>query len=226
MISHNEQVQPDPHRRQREMMVEQQIKARGVKEPRVLEAMKTVPRERFVPNERRSEAFVDGAMAIGAGQTISQPYMVGSMTALLQVEPEDTVLEIGTGSGYQTAVLAHLARHVFTMERLGELQMPAKTLLSELGVDNVSYHVGDGTLGWPEKAPFERIIVTAGAPKLPEPLVDQLADGGRMVIPIGGSSEQTLTIVERHGEKIRELPQYMCRFVKLIGAAGWPKEAS
>lgn len=226
MISHNEQVQPDPHRRQREMMVEQQIKARGVKEPRVLEAMKTVPRERFVPNERRSEAFVDGAMAIGAGQTISQPYMVGSMTALLQVEPEDTVLEIGTGSGYQTAVLAHLARRVFTMERLGELQMPAKTLLSELGVDNVSYHVGDGTLGWPEKAPFERIIVTAGAPKLPEPLVDQLADGGRMVIPIGGSSEQTLTIVERHGEKIRELPQYMCRFVKLIGAAGWPKEAS
>lgn len=207
-------------------MVDEQIRRRGVKDERVLAAMETVPRELFVPGAQLDAALSDRALPIDCGQTISQPFMVAAMTALLKIRPEHRVLEIGTGSGYQTAVLAQLAGHVFTIERVADLQAAARRLLSSLDVTNVSYRVGDGTEGWPYEAPFDGIIVTAAAPEVPPPLRAQLAEGGRLVIPVGGEHEQILTVVEREQGRFRESPQFPCRFVKLIGRAGWEEPAS
>ncbi len=216
---------PESYASARKRMVDEQIRARGVRDPRVLEAMEQVPRERFLPADRVAEAFADRALPIDCGQTISQPFMVASMTELLDVQSTHRVLEIGTGSGYQTAILSRLAAHVYTIERIRALQENARRLLASLGVANVSYAVGDGTLGWPEAAPFDRIMVTAGAPEVPRALVDQLADGGRLVIPIGGRNEQTLTVVEQRGGRTIEMPRYACRFVQLIGRNAWPESA-
>ncbi len=207
---------------ERRRMVAEQIRARGIGNPRVLAAMEQVPRERFLPPEAAHHAFEDGAVTIGLGQTISQPYMVAAMTAQLDPQPQHRVLEVGTGSGYQAAILARLAGEVYTIERLRELQDAARATLDMLGLRNVHYRVGDGTAGWPEAAPFDGIMVTAGAPFIPGPLVDQLADGGRLVIPVGDANEQTLTTVQRRGGRTIEMPGFPCRFVKLVGSHGWP----
>jgi len=198
------------------------MRARGLADERVLAVMGEVPRERFVPGVPPEEAFSDRALSIELGQTISQPFMVAAMTIELDVRPGHRVLEIGTGSGYQTAILSRLAGEVWTVERLAALQEQARRLLEELGCANVHWRVGDGTLGWPEAAPFDRIMVTAGAPGVPPPLVEQLAEGGRLVIPVGGESEQLLTVVQRCGGRIHERRGLACRFVRLIGQAGWP----
>lgn len=205
-------------------MVDQQIRARNVTDQRVLDAMEQVPRERFILPESAEEAFSDRALPIDCGQTISQPYIVAAMTAHLAVRREHRVLEIGTGSGYQTAILARLAREVYTIERVEPLQSAARSLLTSLGVRNVWYRVDDGSVGWPEAAPFDRIMVTAAAPEIPRSLVDQLVDGGRLVIPVGPAEEQTLTTVERIGYRTTETLRFPCRFVKLIGREGWPEE--
>lgn len=202
-------------------MVETQIAARGVCDRRVLDVMERMPRERFLAHDAPESAYADRAMPLADGQTVSQPYVVAAMTEALAIRPNHRILEIGTGSGYQTAILAELAVEVFTMERLDSLQRVARETLALLGILNVAYRAGDGTLGWPEAAPFDGIIVTAAAPGVPPTLVRQLCDGGRLVIPVGSEEQQTLTIVERRGEATRELPQFACRFVKLIGAEGW-----
>lgn len=212
---------PDPNQVHRQRMVDEQIRCRGITDERVLSAMVQIPRERFVPAAEAAATFSDQALSIGLGQTISQPYMVASMTAELHLQPQHRVLEVGTGSGYQTAILAKLAKHVYTIERLEPLQSAARQLLESLGITNVSYRLGDGSIGWQDQAPFDCIIVTAGAPEVPRALVDQLLDGGRLVIPVGGHVEQILTVVERHSSKTKETPHYPCRFVKLIGQQAW-----
>ena len=205
----------------RARMVEDQIRARGIRDPRVLAVMKLVPREWFVGPDQASVAYEDRALPIGEGQTISQPYMVAAMTAALRLEPGHKVLEIGTGSGYQTVILAKLAREVYTIERIESLSRRAADLIGRIGLKNVFFRVGDGTLGWPEAAPFDRILVTAGAPSIPQPLVSELVEGGRLVLPVGRGASQVLTAVERHGNKTVENPMMACRFVPLIGQAGW-----
>jgi len=211
----------DPYRQARQRMVRDQIRARGITDGRMLAVMEQVPRERFVSPAEQDAAFADRALPIDCGQTISQPYMVAAMTQCLQVEAHHRVLEIGTGSGYQTAILARLAREVYTIERLKSLQEAARSLLTSLGITNVIYRVGDGSVGWPEFAPFDRIMVTAGAPEVPPSLAGQLTDGGRIAIPVGEQGEQILTVVERRGAKICETPRFACRFVRLIGREAW-----
>ncbi len=206
----------------RKNMVERQILSRGVKDPRVIDAMLKVPRHLFVPEPYRLEAYEDHPLPIGYGQTISQPYMVAVMTELLNLTGREKVLEIGTGSGYQTAVLAELADEVYTVERIPELLERAKKTLTSLGYTNIHFKLADGTLGWPEHAPFDRIIVTAAAPELPQPLVEQLAPDGIMVIPIGSRYLQSLTLVEKLPDgrlKTKEL--FGCAFVPLIGEFGY-----
>jgi len=202
-------------------MVATQIAARGVRDPRVLEAMREVPRHRFVPWSARQEAYEDRPLPIGEGQTISQPYMVAVMTEVLGAQPADRVLEIGTGSGYQTAILSRLAARVVSIERHAVLAARAKAVLESIGIANVEIHVGDGTEGWPEDAPFDRILVTAGAPAVPDSLRQQLADGGRLVIPVGPSGFQHVTIVDRRGDDYAERRGDACVFVPLIGRLGW-----
>jgi protein-L-isoaspartate(D-aspartate) O-methyltransferase len=202
-------------------MVEEQIRARGVSDARVLAVMERVPRDRFLPATDAEVAYADRALPLPNGQSISQPYVVAAMTEALAIQPQHRVLEIGTGSGYQTAILAELAAEVYTIERIEPLQLAARELLTGLGVLNVAYRVGDGTLGWPEAAPFDGIIVTAAAPEAPPSLLNQLAEGGRLVIPVGPEDEQTLTVIERSGGATRETPAFPCRFVKLIGQEGW-----
>ena len=203
-------------------MVEADLRRRGIRDPRVLEAMTAVPRHRFVPEQERPHAYEDRALPLEKGQTISQPYMVAFMTEALRVGPEHRVLEIGTGSGYQTAVLARLAREVFTVERLPELQADARALLEGLGLGNVRFRVGDGSLGWPEHAPYDRILVTAGAPAVPPALERQLApDGGVLVIPVGDAEVQELVVLTRDGERWSSTPLLGCRFVPLVGDEGW-----
>ena len=211
----------DPQRTQRRQMVQSQIRARGITDPRVLEAMETVPRERFVLPEDAASAFADCALSIACGQTISQPYMVASMTDALHAQPHHRILEIGTGSGYQAAILARLAAHVYTIERLAPLQEDAERLLKQLSHSNISYRVGDGSLGWPEEAPFDGIIVTAGAPRIPQALIDQLADNGRIIAPVGGRDVQTLEVVSKHGSEVTRKRLVDVRFVSLIGQHGW-----
>ncbi|MEX1308818.1 MAG: protein-L-isoaspartate(D-aspartate) O-methyltransferase [Candidatus Sulfomarinibacteraceae bacterium] len=199
----------------------------GIEDPRVLDAMRRVPRDLFVPEAYRNAAYSeDVSINIGEGQTISQPRVVASMTQAARIEPDDRVLEIGTGSGYQAAVLAHLARFVFSIERIASLARQAKATLDRLGLENVSVKVMDGTLGWRSFAPFDAILVTAAAPEIPEPLVDQLADGGRLVVPVGTRETQVIRVVRKRGERttVSEL-QGAC-FVPLIGRHGWAGEDS
>lgn len=205
-----------------EWMIQSQIVARGVRDERVLDAMRKVPRGLFMLPEYMQEAYADGAFPIGLGQTISQPYIVALMTEALDARPTDRVLEIGTGSGYQTAILAHLAAEVYTVERLSQLQVAAHGRLKVLGLTNVWYRVGDGTTGWPEHAPFERILITAAGPDLPRKLLlSQLADGGKAVLPAGPDECQDLLVVTRHGEDLIPTNLGACRFVRLVGAEGW-----
>jgi protein-L-isoaspartate(D-aspartate) O-methyltransferase len=212
----------DPWRLQRYNMVETQIRDRGVRNKRVLEAMRSIPREGFLPESVREAAYEDRAVPIGQDQTISQPFIVAFMTEQLEVGPEHRVLEIGTGSGYQTAILAQLCRRVYTVERLSSLSERATATLAAMGITNVSYRVGDGSVGWPEEAPFDRILVTAAAPRIPLQLVAQLSPAGRMILPVGSDVDQTISRVYREGSRVIEIPLLACRFVKLIGRDAWP----
>jgi protein-L-isoaspartate(D-aspartate) O-methyltransferase len=206
-------------------MVQTQIRDRGVLDPRVLEAMGQVPRECFVPPGLESHAYGDCALNIGYGQTISQPYMVAMMTEALALTGHERVLEIGTGSGYQAAVLSALAAEVISVERIPELASEAATRLHELGYHNVRVEVGDGSLGLPQHAPFGGILVTAAAPAAPPPLLSQLhADGGRLVLPVGDRSLQQIHIVRRDGTEFTTEKRTACRFVPLLGEEGWSGE--
>jgi protein-L-isoaspartate(D-aspartate) O-methyltransferase len=205
---------------QREKMVREQIERRGITDPNVLAAFRRVPRHLFVPEVMRHRAYEDSPLPIGEGQTISQPYTVAAMTEALELNGSEVVLEVGTGSGYQTAILAELAEWVYSVERRRELSARARKTLTELGYDNLALRVGDGTLGWRENGPYDAIIVTAGGPEIPKPLVEQLQEGGRLVIPVGGPDTQSLIRGEKRGGRLetRELGAY--RFVELIGAFG------
>ena len=202
-------------------MVDYQIAARDVNDERVLSAMREIPRHLFVPEPYRSAAYQDSPLPIGQGQTISQPYIVAKMTELLAVSPEDTVLEIGTGSGYQAAILGKLARDVITLERIPEVAEMAMKNLESLGISNVRVVVTDGTEGYPEKAPYNAILVTASTPEVPRPLMDQLAEGGRLVAPVGSRDLQELVrLVRKGGDFIRESYGGVV-FVPLLGKYGW-----
>ena len=204
------------------VMLSVQLRARGIADERVLAAMATVPRERFVPAGSRDLAYADQAVPIGAGQTISQPLMVALMTQLLDPPPGCRVLEIGTGSGYQAAVLAAMGCEVLGIERLPELADAARTRIEALTFGaRIEIRVGDGSLGWPADAPWSRIIVAAAAPNVPDALIQQLADGGRLVIPVGGRREQELILVERRGAALATTGHGPCVFVPLRGAGGW-----
>ncbi|HOT93855.1 MAG TPA: protein-L-isoaspartate(D-aspartate) O-methyltransferase [Methanoregulaceae archaeon] len=211
----------DPYEPMRLAMVEYQIARRGIHDPRVLDALRQVPRHLFVPPGFEREAYEDSPLPIGQGQTISQPYIVALMTALLDVGPDDRVLEIGAGSGYQAAVLARLAGGVITVERLPEVAAQARRNLERVGVKNVEVVVGDGTRGRPESAPYQGIIVTAAAPRVPPPLLEQLADGGRLVAPVGGRDLQELVRVVRRGGRYEYEHAGPVRFVPLVGEHGW-----
>jgi protein-L-isoaspartate(D-aspartate) O-methyltransferase len=205
-----------------ERMIRQQVIERGITDPRVIEALRVVPRDKFFQEDLVNEAYADRAAPIGHGQTISQPYMVALMTERLDVKPEHKVLEIGTGSGYQSAILARLAGEVYSIERVKPLLDAAFHRLHDLGIRNVHFRYGDGTIGWPEMAPFDRILIAAGAPALPvELLLGQLKDGGIAVLPIGAEDEQMLVSVRREGSELRSEDVCPCRFVKLIGREGW-----
>ena len=209
-------------RERQETMIQQQVVERGLRDARVLDALRAVPRERFVPAELRDEAYADRPADIGHGQTISQPYMVALMTHRLDLHGGERVLEVGTGSGYQTAVLARLAGEVFSVERVKPLLDAAWERLMSLGVRTAHFRHGDGTVGWPEAAPFDRVLIAAGAPVLPEQLLrEQLADGGVAVLPVGPADQQMLVEVRRRGRQLVTTDVCPCRFVKLIGAAGW-----
>jgi len=230
----------------RRRMVQTQMRERDIRDERVLAALEEVPRERFVPELQRHQAFEDQPLPIGGGQTISQPYIVALMVQELQVQPHHRVLDVGAGSGYQTAVLSRLARHVYAIERLSELADQAREVLRQLSeadaiarktgdrrrflndengasprFSNVTIRLGDGTLGWPEEAPFDGIICGAAAPQIPPPWVEQLAEGGRIVAPIGGEDSQTLLVAQKIEGQLNR--RYLCgvRFVKLIGEEGW-----
>jgi protein-L-isoaspartate(D-aspartate) O-methyltransferase len=197
------------------------LERRGITDLRVLDAIEETRRDLFVPDSLQYAAYEDDALPIGEGQTISQPYIVALMTQELRLEGDETVLEIGTGSGYQAAILARLARRVVTIERLERLSERARGVLSELGVRNVEFFVGDGTLGNPERGPYDRVIVTASAPVIPEPLYEQLKPGGLIVAPVGDESSQELVVLEKTPAGPKLTPLCGCRFVKLIGKAGW-----
>ncbi len=207
--------------RQREDMVRQQIEARGITDPAVLAAMRKVPRHLFVSEALRDQAYGDYPLPIGEQQTISQPYIVAEMTQALALFPEDRVLEIGTGSGYQAAVLAEIAFRVYTIERIYPLYTRARKLFDQLRYHNIVMRYGDGTAGWAEEAPFDAIIVTAGAPRIPRVLVDQLAMGGRLVLPVGDQYTQDLIKVYRDENGLHQANLGGCRFVKLVGEHGW-----
>jgi protein-L-isoaspartate(D-aspartate) O-methyltransferase len=208
----------------RDAMVRSQIEARGVTHPGVLAALRTVPREQFVPAHLADAAYEDRALPIGSDQTISQPYMVALMTQALNLTSSSRVLEVGTGSGYQAAVLSRLAARVTTIERRPELAEQARSRLAALGCDNVRVVVGDGTAGYPEDAPYDAILVTAGSPQVPEPLTAQLADGGRLVIPVGTAREQDLITIERSGDRLTQTSGERCIFVPLVGRFGWSSD--
>lgn len=205
----------------REKMIKGQLVSRGISNKRVLDAMKKVPRHIFVPSDLVDEAYNDYPLPIGNGQTISQPYMVALMTEALELKGNEKTLEIGTGSGYQTAILAELSKEVYTIERILALLNKARETLEKLRYKNIFFKAGDGTLGWQEYEPYDAIIVTAGAPKIPQPLLDQLANEGRLVVPVGNRwSQELIKITKRKDELIKE-NLGGCRFVDLIGIYGW-----
>jgi protein-L-isoaspartate(D-aspartate) O-methyltransferase len=214
------------HESRRLDMVERQIRARGVSDPLVLAAMRRVPRHLFVPEDSAGAAYDDRPLPIGQGQTISQPYMVASMTASLKLEGREKVLEVGTGSGYQSAILAEIADHVVSVERKEELQKRAAVLLRELGYVNIEAILGDGSKGYAPRAPYDAIIVTAGSPGIPKALIEQLAEGGRLVIPVGNSFHQTLTRITRTADGVGTEHLEGCVFVPLIGEQGWDESES
>ncbi len=205
----------------RKWMVKSQIQFRGITNPKIIKTMLEVPRHLFVPEKYKSQAYEDTPLPIGYGQTISQPYIVALMTELLEPQPQDVVLEIGTGSGYQAVILSKLVKEVHTIERIKELAEFAKQNIKKLNVNNVYIYVKDGTEGLKQKAPFDKIIVTASAPDIPQPLIEQLKEGGKMVIPIGTTHFQTLKLVEKINNKIKISNKGGCIFVKLIGKYGW-----
>ncbi len=205
----------------RQRMVDEQIASRGINDVRLLHALNTVPRHLFVEEALQGQAYNDYPLPIGEKQTISQPYMVAVMTEALALRGDEKVLEIGTGSGYQTAILAELAEWVYSIERLRSLANRARRMLYELHYCNIEIGISDGTQGWKEKAPFQAITVTAGAPDVPQPLLDQLAIGGRLVVPIGDAFSQTLVRVIRTKRGFKRQDMGGCHFVKLIGKFGW-----
>jgi protein-L-isoaspartate(D-aspartate) O-methyltransferase len=213
--------EPASHDEQRQEMVEQQLRARGIRDPRVLEAMVQVPRHEFVPEEFRSQAYEDHPLPIGKEQTISQPLIIAISLQALALSGSESVLEVGTGSGYQTALLARLAKQVYSVERHAELAETAERTLRLLRFDNVQVSVRDGSQGWREHAPYSAILVSAAAPLVPRSLVEQLADSGRMVIPVGPPHTQELLLVRRNGEVTTTETVDGCRFVPLVGAEGY-----
>jgi len=208
-----------PQKRAR--MVEEQLRARGIRDERVLAAMGKVPREEFIAPDDAGHSYGDFPLPIGEGQTISQPYIVASMVEALEVRPEDRVLEVGTGTGYQAAILGELAKEVWTIERNAALADKAREILPRLGYATVHVVTGDGSLGLAEHAPYDKILVAAAAPRVPETLVAQLADGGRLVVPVGSRTEQQVLVVRKTGDQITESRREACRFVPLVGEQGW-----
>ena len=208
----------------RRRMVQEQLEARGISDKRLLQAFLTIPRHEFVSKDLQAEAYADHPLPIGGGQTISQPYMVALMVQLLRLQGHERVLEVGTGSGYQLAILSQLALEVYSIERLPELAEQALRRLKGLGYLNVHLTVGNGSMGWPAYAPYEAILVAAGAPDVPPPLVRQLADGGRLMIPIGSQQVQTLTLVEKRPDALHQEAITSCVFVPLVGEYGWRAE--
>ena len=208
---------------QRRKMVEEQLVERGVKNLSVLEAMSRVPRHLFAQDSLQHRAYGDTPLPIGENQTISQPYIVGAMTEALALKGEERALEIGTGSGYQTAIIAELCRQVFTIERLNNLSRKAQNILESLNYMNIVFKMFDGTYGWPDQAPFDAILITASAPEIPDSLVKQLGDGGRLVAPIGGADKQKLVVLTKKGDRVSRRDLGHCKFVPLIGKYGWPQ---
>ena len=206
---------------ERERMVKEQIIARGIEDIRVIGAMKRVPRHLFVDKTYYHQAYKDYPLPIGHDQTISQPYMVASMTELLELKGSENILEIGTGSGYQTATLGLLCSRVYSIERIAELTSKARSTLKRLNFHNINLMVGDGSIGWPDYAPYNGIIVTAGAPDIPDALIQQLADNGKLVIPVGDEFSQILNLVKKHKGRIYRKEFFGCTFVPLIGKGGW-----
>jgi protein-L-isoaspartate(D-aspartate) O-methyltransferase len=206
-------------------VIARQVRAKGIRDDRVLNALVQVPRTRFLPPDKRHLAFEDRAVDIGLDQTISQPFMVAVMTLELALTGGERVLEIGTGSGYQTAVLSHLAAEVFTIERHRELSLRARGVLDGMGLSNIRYRIGDGTLGWPEESPFDRVLITAGAPELPPSLFEQLGEGGILVAPLGDDRMQQLTVIRKVEGQAAARTLLPCHFVKLIGEEGWDDES-
>lgn len=214
----------EDYKRLRDYMVESQLIPRGIRDARVLDAMRKVPRHLFVDEPIQYKAYDDTPLPAGEEQTISQPYMVAIMTELLELKGSERVLEIGTGSGYQAAILAELSGHVYSIERIESLSKKAEEVIRTLGYSNIYFRVSDGTLGWPEEAPFDRIIITAGAPELPEPLIKQLSEGGILLAPVGDrSSQQLIKGKNKKGELIKEL-HTPCVFVPLLGRYGWMED--
>lgn len=216
MVSHLE-----ASKAKRDNLIDHQLRQKGISDTRVLEAMKNIPREDFVPPEYESMAYRNGPLPIGEGQTISQPYIVALMTQCLELKPDDKVLEIGTGSGYQMAVLLEMGARVYSVERIPELASRAENILRSLGYKDVHIKRADGTEGWPEEAPFDAILVTSGAPSVPEPLKQQLADGGRLVIPVGSPHSQRLYKIVKTDAHFTTIVITPCVFVPLIGKYGW-----
>lgn len=208
-------------REARERMVERQLRKRGISDSHVLDAMLNIPRHIFVPDESKNLAYADAPLPIGHRQTISQPYIVALMSELLELRGTETVLEVGTGSGYQAAILAYLAKKVYSLERINELADEACRKLEACGIENVEVIVTDGSSGLPEHAPFEAMIVTAAAPNVPDPLLQQLRDGGRLVLPVGGQSGQILECWQRRGDRFNRKHIVPVSFVPLIGEFGW-----
>ena len=201
-------------------MVQNQLKIRDITDPAVLDVMADIPREKFIPAEHHSEVYSDNPLSIGNNQTISQPYIVALMTQELEIDKGCDLLEIGTGSGYQTAILAKLAKQVYTIERIEQLSLKAQNVLTELNIKNVKFHIGDGTCGWPNDKKFDRIIITAAAPEMPKPLLEQLKIGGLAVLPLGTGYVQELVAIEKTDRGTETKSVCGCRFVKLIGKFG------
>jgi protein-L-isoaspartate(D-aspartate) O-methyltransferase len=208
----------------RQTMVDRDLRARGITDPAVLRAFAEVPREPFVPPERWASAYDDNPLPIGHGQTISQPYVVALTLQEADLAPEQCVLDVGAGSGYQTALLAKLVRHVYAVERIEQLARRASETLAALGLANVTIRAADGSLGWPEDAPFDRIVSGAASPDVPPAWIEQLVDGGKIILPVGELDDQVLLAVQKDGQRILRRELCRVRFVKLIGRQGWPEE--